>query len=70
MFAQGDILTGVESQAILIPAAAVYRDDRSAKASYVFVVENGKAARRNVRIGRETRFPGLRSRRASGPATR
>jgi len=53
MFAQGEILTGVEARAIIIPAPAVYRDDRSAKTSYVFVVENGKAARREVRIGRE-----------------
>jgi RND family efflux transporter MFP subunit len=53
MFAQGEILTGVEARAIIVPASAVYRDDRSAKSSYVFVVENGKAARREVRIGRE-----------------
>jgi membrane fusion protein, multidrug efflux system len=53
MFAQGEILTGVEARAVIIPASAVYRDDRSAKTSYVFVVENGKAARREVRIGRE-----------------
>jgi RND family efflux transporter MFP subunit len=53
MFAQGEILTGVSSGAIIIPSSAVYRDDRSAKSSYVFVVENGAAARRGVRIGRE-----------------
>ncbi len=53
MFAQGEILTGVASQAIVVPASAVYRDDRSAKESYVFVAENGKAARRKVFIGRE-----------------
>lgn len=53
MFAEGQILTGVTGQAIMIPGAAVYRDDRSAKSSYVYVVENGKAARRTVRIGRE-----------------
>ncbi len=53
MFAQGEILTGVEAQAVVIPAAAVYRDDRSSKQTYVFVVEGGKAARRAVRIGRE-----------------
>jgi RND family efflux transporter MFP subunit len=53
MFAQGEILTGVEARAVIIPATAVYRDDRSAKTSYVFVVESGKAARREVRIGRE-----------------
>jgi len=53
MFAQGMILTGVDQKAIVIPAAAVYRDDRTAKTSYVFIVENGAARRRNVRIGRE-----------------
>jgi RND family efflux transporter MFP subunit len=53
MFAQGEILTGIEKQAVLVPSAAVYRDDRSSKNSYVFAVENGKAVRRNVRIGRE-----------------
>ena len=53
MFAQGEILTGVNGRAIVIPAAAVYRDDRSAKASFVFVIEGGKACRRAVRIGHE-----------------
>jgi HlyD family secretion protein len=53
MFAEGEVMTGLTAQAMVIPAAAVYRDDRSAKSSYVFVVENGKAARRQVRIGRE-----------------
>jgi membrane fusion protein (multidrug efflux system) len=53
MFAEGEILTGVIASAVVIPADAVYRDDRSAKTSYVFVVANGKAARRAVRIGRE-----------------
>jgi RND family efflux transporter MFP subunit len=52
-FAQGDILTGVSAQAIIVPASAVYRDDRSAREAYVFVVENGKAVRRPVRIGRD-----------------
>jgi RND family efflux transporter MFP subunit len=53
MFAQGAIVTGIEKQAIIIPASAVYRDDRSVKTSYVFVVESGYAARRSIRIGRE-----------------
>ena len=52
MFAQGEILTGVKP-ALVIPGGAVYRDDRSAKSSYVFVLENGRAARRDVRIGQE-----------------
>jgi len=53
MFAQGEILTGVIPQAIVIPSTAVYREDRTATESTVFVVENGKARRRSVRIGRE-----------------
>jgi len=53
MFAQGEILTGAASQAILIPLAAVYRDDSSARVSYVYVIEGNKARRRQVRIGRE-----------------
>ena len=54
MFAEGEILTGVQQQAIVVPAAAVYRSEGTSEGSYVFVVENGKAVRRNVRIGRET----------------
>lgn len=53
MFVQGAILTGVESRAIVVPSAAVYRDDRSSKQAFVYVVDNEKAARRPVRIGRE-----------------
>ena len=53
MFAEGQILTGVTAQAIVAPAAAVYRDDRSAKSAFLYVVENQRAARRKVRIGRE-----------------
>lgn len=54
MFAQGRILTGMQAAALLVPASSVYRDDQSAKSSHLFVVEQGKAARRAVRIGRET----------------
>jgi membrane fusion protein (multidrug efflux system) len=53
MFAQGEILTEAKASAIVIPAGAVYRDDRTAKSSYVFVLENGQACRRNVRTGQE-----------------
>lgn len=53
MFAEGAILTGTTSQAIVIPASAVYRDDRSLKSSYVFLMVDGKAVRRPVQIGRE-----------------
>jgi multidrug efflux pump subunit AcrA (membrane-fusion protein) len=53
MFAQGEILTGVAASAVVVPGSAVYRDDRSAKSAYVYVIQDGKAARRQVRIGRE-----------------
>jgi RND family efflux transporter MFP subunit len=53
MFVEGEIETGSNAQAIVIPAGAVYRDDRSSKSSYVFVVRQGKALRREVRIGHE-----------------
>ncbi len=53
MFATGEILTEVQARAIVIPAAAVHRADAGAREAYVFVIENGRAARRAVRIGRE-----------------
>ena len=53
MFAQGEILTGVAANAVMIPTAALYRDDRSAKTASVFVLEGGKACRREVRAGHE-----------------
>ena len=54
MFAEGEILTGVRQRTIVIPLAAVYRSAGVLEGSYVFVVENSKAVRRGVRIGRET----------------
>jgi RND family efflux transporter MFP subunit len=51
MFAEGEILTGISAGAIAVPSSAVYRDDRSATSAYVFVVEDGKACRRAVRVG-------------------
>ncbi len=54
MFAQGAIQTGVEHNTVVVPAVAVYRSAGSGGEAYAFVVENGKAARRAVRIGRET----------------
>jgi len=54
MFAEGEILTGVQQRAIVIPSSAVYRSEGTLEGSYVFVVENGIAVRRGVRIGRET----------------
>lgn len=53
MFAQGEILTGVRQDAIVVPASAVYRGTGPGRESYVFVIENGKAARRTVQLGRE-----------------
>ena len=54
MFAQGEILTGVEQQAVVVPAVAIYRSAGTGGDAYAFVIENGKASRRAVRIGRET----------------
>jgi len=53
MFAEGEILTGITAGAIVVPASAVYRDDRSAKSAYVFTLTDGKATRCTVRIGHE-----------------
>jgi RND family efflux transporter MFP subunit len=53
MFADGNIQTGIEQDAIIIPIAAVYRNQGDAKDSYAFVVENDTAVRRKLRIGRE-----------------
>ena len=53
MFAEGEIVTGVNPRAIVLPAAAVYRSDAGARSSYVFAVEDGKARRRRVALGRE-----------------
>lgn len=53
LFAQGEILTGIEKQAVVIPSSAVYRSDRAAKESFVFAVQDGRAIRRPVRIGHE-----------------
>jgi RND family efflux transporter MFP subunit len=53
MFVQGEIVTGARREGILVPAEAAYRDDRSAKTAYVFVLGNGRAVRRDVVIGLE-----------------
>ena len=54
MFVEGEILTGVAQQAILVPSGAVYRSATPGQDSYVFVVDGGKVARRPVQLGRET----------------
>ena len=53
MFVEGEIVTGLRRDAILIPAAAVYRDDGSAKSAWVFVVEGERALKRMITVGRE-----------------
>jgi RND family efflux transporter MFP subunit len=53
MFAQGEILTGIEREAILVPAGALYRDDRSLHAAHLFIIQNGRASRRQVTLGQE-----------------
>lgn len=53
MFAEGEILTGVERSAIIIPATAIYREDNAAGQGSVFIVQNGHSARRKVKLGRE-----------------
>lgn len=53
MFAQGEIQTGAERRAIVIPSSAVYREDTAARQSFVYVIADGKAVRRTIRLGRE-----------------
>lgn len=53
MFAQGEIITGATRSAMLIPPDAAYRDERTGSKARVFVVENGRAATREVTIGAE-----------------
>ena len=53
MFADGRALTGVTSSAIVIPASALYRDEKNPGEAAVFVVEGGKAVRRKVTLARE-----------------
>ncbi|MBP1597076.1 MAG: macA 5 [Acidobacteria bacterium] len=54
MFAEGEILTGVRQRTIVVPSTAVYLSEGAEEGPFVFVVENGKAVRRGVRVGRET----------------
>jgi RND family efflux transporter MFP subunit len=53
MFAQGEIFTGVNSAALVLPLSAVYRDDTSNQKAFVYVVENGQAAQRSIVLGQE-----------------
>ena len=54
MFAQGEIVTNVQEGSIIIPAAAVYRNEGSVEDTYVYVVNGNRAVRRQVRLAGET----------------
>jgi membrane fusion protein (multidrug efflux system) len=54
MFAQGEIITSVREQSIVIPAAAVYRTEGSVDDTYVYLVQNNRAVQRKVRLAVET----------------
>jgi membrane fusion protein (multidrug efflux system) len=51
MFVKGKIVTGTKPDAILVPANALWR--RVGEAPYVYVVEQNKARRREVKTGQE-----------------
>ena len=70
MFAQGEILTGVDAAAVIVPGGAVYRDDRSAKSAYVFVVQDGKGAAPRGAHRPRARLPAWKSSKASSPGDR
>jgi RND family efflux transporter MFP subunit len=53
MFAQGEVFTGVDPVALVLPLSAVYRDDASSHRAFVYVVENGQAAQRPIVLGQE-----------------
>jgi membrane fusion protein, multidrug efflux system len=53
MFAQGEIVSEVKRQGILLPVSAVYRNNTSSKSAYVYVLASGKAKRREVAVGIE-----------------
>ncbi len=51
MFAKGEIVTGTKLDAVVVPSTALWR--RSGQAPYVYVVEQSKARKREVRTGQE-----------------
>lgn len=53
MFAEGEIVTDVAKSALVIPTAAIYRNDQMAGEGSVFVIDNGRASKRNVKLGRQ-----------------
>ncbi|MBI4457267.1 MAG: efflux RND transporter periplasmic adaptor subunit [Acidobacteria bacterium] len=51
MFFKGQIVVGTKANALLVPASAVWR--RAGQPAFVYVVEQGQARRRQVKIGIE-----------------
>lgn len=51
MFAKGRIVVGTKPSALLVPFAAIWR--RTGQPSFVFVVEQNRARRRDVKLGLE-----------------
>lgn len=51
MFVKGRIITGVKPAALVVPLAAVWR--RAGQAPFVYVVEQNRARRREVKLGLE-----------------
>jgi membrane fusion protein (multidrug efflux system) len=51
MFAKGEIVTGTKLDAVVVPSTALWR--RAGQAPYVYVVEQNKARKREVRTGLE-----------------
>lgn len=50
MYAKGEIVTGREPRAILIPRDSLIPDREGSETAAVFVVSNGKAARRDIQV--------------------
>jgi len=51
LFVKGRIVTGIEPNAIVVPHDAVWR--RAGQTPFVFVVENHRSEKRDVKLGRE-----------------
>jgi RND family efflux transporter MFP subunit len=51
MFTRGEIAVRVESKAIVIPRSALFVEQEQSASGSVFVVLNGQAVRRSVRVG-------------------
>jgi RND family efflux transporter MFP subunit len=53
MFAEGEIATDVAKSAIVIPTSAVYRNEKASGEGSVFVIADGHAVRRKLKLGRQ-----------------